>query len=343
MSGVTSLSFSTALVAWLAGLCGFVSEAIVQAPSPPASRHFELVYSGVIKGLPGESQVRVWLPLAQDGPGQRIRQTTVEVPAAGRQTSEPVHGNRMLYFEYRTGSDVTESGLPFRVTYEVLRHEVQGLQPDDKARLSSQQRRLYTTANRMVPVGGKPASLLEGLPLSDDALQAGRQIYDRVESFMTYDKSVPGYGRGDVLWACDSKSGNCSDFHSLFISLARHRNIPARFEIGFPLPPERRAGRIGGYHCWAKFHVDGYGWVPVDISEADKHPELKDYYFGNLTENRVTFTRGRDLDLEPKQAGDPLNYFIYPHVEVAGRTWPGEQIDMEVRYRDIVAAADDND
>ena len=137
------------------------------------------------------------------------------------------------------------------------------------------------------------------------------------------------------MWACDSKTGNCTDFHSVFISLARSQNIPAHFEIGFPLPPERGEGTIGGYHCWAKFFVEDHGWVPVDISEADKHPEMKEYYFGNLTENRIAFTKGRDINLEPKQDGDPLNYFIYPYVEVNGKPWPSEKISLEFKYKDL--------
>src|SRR6185295_17624397 len=100
---------------------------------------------------------------------------------------------------------------------------------------------------------------------------------------------------------------NCTDFHSLFISLARSRQMPAKFEMGFSLPPERGSGDIPGYHCWAKFKPENRGWIPVDISEANKvkeaDPQMVEYYFGNLTENRVTFTVGRDLVLVPKQAG----------------------------------------
>ena len=70
---------------------------------------------------------------------------------------------------------------------------------------------------------------------------------------MKYSKEGKGWGRGDSDWACDSKFGNCTDFHSLFISLARSQKIPAKFEIGFPLPDKRGAGDIPGYHCWAKF------------------------------------------------------------------------------------------
>jgi hypothetical protein len=36
----------------------------------------------------------------------------------------------------------------------------------------------------------------------------------------------------------------------------------------------------------------------------------------------VRFTMGRDLILKPRQDGEPLNYFIYPYVEVAGRQYP---------------------
>ena len=91
---------------------------------------------------------------------------------------------------------------------------------------------------------------------------------------------------------------------------------------------------MGGYHCWAKFHTEDRGWVPVDISEADKDPSKKDYFFGKLNENRIMFTTGRDIDLSPKQDGKPLNYFVYPYVEVDGKPYPKEKIKLAFRYKD---------
>jgi hypothetical protein len=39
------------------------------------------------------------------------------------------------------------------------------------------------------------------------------------------------------------------------------------------------SGKIPGYHCWAEFYSGGE-WVPVDASEAWKHPERHQYYLG---------------------------------------------------------------
>ena len=61
---------------------------------------------------------------------------------------------------------------------------------------------------------------------------------------------------------------------------------------------------------------------PVDISEADKTPEKTDYFFGTICQNRFSMTSGRDLVLEPRQQGGPVNFFIYPYAEVDGK--PGE-------------------
>ncbi len=152
---------------------------------------------------------------------------------------------------------------------------------------------------------------------------------------MRYDKTGTGWGRGDVLYACDAKKGNCTDFHSLFIAMARSQGIPARFEIGFPLPAAKHASEIAGYHCWAEFFEPQHGWVPVDISEAWKNPVKKDYFFGSHDTERVQFSMGRDLKLTPQQAGDPLNYLVYPYVEVGDKSYPN--VSNEFSFADVTA------
>jgi transglutaminase-like putative cysteine protease len=101
--------------------------------------------------------------------------------------------------------------------------------------------------------------------------------------------------------ACDAKKGNCTDVRSLFIAMARSQGVPARFEIGFPIPADKQSSETAGYHCWSDFYVVGKGWVPADISEAWKHQEKHDYFFGSHDVNRVQFSPGGDLRLNPPQ------------------------------------------
>ena len=189
----------------------------------------------------------------------------------------------------------------------------------------------YLGPDRLVPIDGqiKLVSAKAGDPDGSSYEQA-RAIYDYVIANMTYDKTGQGWGRGDAIYACNVKKGNCTDFHSLFIAIARSRGIPARFTIGFPLGAPS-TGQIPGYHCWAEFYTGGQ-WVPVDASEAWKHPQLRQYYFGHLDADRVAFTMGRDLMLKPRQSGEPVNVLIYPYVEVDGKPLPKEQIKNQFDY-----------
>jgi transglutaminase-like putative cysteine protease len=231
-------------------------------------------------------------------------------------------GNEMFYAEGKA----KQPDLHFEVDYDVVRHERitlgRAIPHLENVQLSSKQKKEFLLPDALVPVTGKPAELaVEVTQGKTTDLEKARAIYDYVFSTMKYDKTGTGWGRGDVLYACDAKKGNCTDFHSLFIAMARSQGIPARFEIGFPLPDDKHTGEIAGYHCWADFFEPKDGWVPVDISEAWKHPEKRDYFFGAHDDNRVQFSVGRDLELNPKQEGAPLNYFVYPYVEVEGKEY----------------------
>ena len=149
-------------------------------------------------------------------------------------------------------------------------------------------------------------------------LGQAKALYDNIVATVSYDKSGAGWGRGDALYACSARTGNCTDFHSLFIAEARSLGIPARFVMGFPVPDEGDTGTIGGYHCWAEFYVKEFGWVPIDASEAHKQPDKRQALFGGLDADRVAVTIGRDISI-PGTDGELLNYVIYPYVEVDGK------------------------
>lgn len=291
---------------------GSIVSSTETAAADVETSEFRFFYDVTLTDLEPNQDVSVWVPLAKSDAYQQVQVVRIEVDAEFKQNTDAATGNRMLHF---TGKANASGQVPIMVEYKVKRKEVSAANYESADDASTA---TFLTANSLVPVGGIPESQFLGeTTLEGDALAKARKLYEMVEGHVDYDKPEGGeWGRGDAVWVCDSKHGNCTDFHSLFISLSRTSEIPAKFEIGFPIPAE--GGEIGGYHCWASFIHDGK-WVPVDISEADKQPEKFDYFFGNLSPDRVAFTQGRDLVLIPAQQGEPLNFFVYPYAEVDGQ------------------------
>jgi len=324
----------TLLVVLIAGLV------LAQTSAARKERHFTFHYAIVVKGVPTDQAMQIWIPLAHDDPYQQVHVLSQKGDLPLTRTRDLEYGNWMLHAGQ---TPATKTEYSFSIDYDVVRWEhvafVDG-KPIAPAHNSEQvELARFLQPDRLVPTAGLPAQLAaEQTKGATTALEKARDLYDYVFRTMKYDKSGAGWGHGDTLWACDSKRGNCTDFHSVFISMARSQGIPARFEIGFPVPANQHSAEVPGYHCWSEFYIDSIGWIPVDISEAWKHPELRDYYFGANDPNRVQFTVGRDLRLNPAQAGPPLNYFIYPYVETGGKEHPNVTIDFS--FKDVESTAE---
>lgn len=319
--------------------CVFVSLLLVSTLTAFAqdSRHFTFHYAFTVKNVAVGKKIHVWIPLAQTDSFQEVKLLSFKGDLPLKKMYESKRGNEMLYAEI---DKVSQPELHFEVEYDVVRHERIGFATPPKVvktALPPQERQFDLQPDALVPVSGLPADLAKQVTQGKtDPVEKARAIYDYVFTTLKYDKTGTGWGRGDVLYACDAKKGNCTDFHSLFIAMARSQGIPARFEIGFPLPADKHSGEVAGYHCWSDFYVDGKGWIPVDISEAWKHPEKRDYFFGSHDVNRVQFSMGRDLRLNPPQDGKPLNYFVYPYVEVDGQEYPN--VSLAFSFADVDTA-----
>jgi transglutaminase-like putative cysteine protease len=286
------------------------------ADSPaPAERAFVFRYAAEVTGLPPGRPVRVWVPVPPSNREQTVSVLERDAPGASRLTREKEYGNEIWYVEATPAADGT---IKLRATYKVARREV------TPANAEGGDVERCLKPDSLVPVGGKPLKLIAGKELPAEPRARARALFDVVADHMSYSKEAPGWGRGDAAWACDSRSGNCTDFHSLFIALARSEKLPARFEVGFGLPPEK-TGEVSSYHCWAKVKA-GDVWLPVDVSEPKKLGLRRDDYFGRLPPNRVAFSTGRDIALEPRQDGVPLNFFIDPYAEVGGKPHPADKV-----------------
>ena len=314
------------------------------------NRKFNFSYSVNFEPTNGK-KFEAWIPYPQSNEVQNISNISINTDLKYEILSESKHGNKYVYLYELDG---LSANVDFELTCDVDRIEnktvnfsnvdqmnylsgtsqvVVGSVFDNiisENNLSSEDmRNIYdyvlngmhygkptdnmNSKNYKYVHGGKnPNTGKEWLP---DDIVYGRKKITKENLVKSQNKNEKyAYGNGNSLYACDIGVGNCTDYHSYFISLSRTMNVPARFHMGFPIPSGDE-GKVGGYHCWADFYKDGEGWTPVDISEADKAPQKADYFYGTLCENRVEFMVGRDFKLKNYNSGE-VNIFIYPIVEV---------------------------
>ncbi len=312
--------------------------AVAPVLAAESARKFTFRYATTVGPVEaGVGPVHVWVPLARENHAQRIVAESIEASIPGAVEVEDAYGNRFWHGQVersdgRPVSVVVETTVERRLHHRAVPARSDGLQNGDRDAF----RRFLGPNERVIvddPILDPILAEVRAKANSDDKAATSRAIYDWVVDNVEYKKVGTGWGNGDTFWACSERYGNCTDFHALFISLARSEDSPARFEIGFPVPEDREAGEIGGYHCWVEFYLPETGWFPIDASEAFKHPEKRELFFGTHPADRIHFSTGRDLRLGDSHRGRPLNYFVYPHFEVDNRTWQG-RIEKHFSYRE---------
>ena len=270
------------------------------------SDQFEFIYRATLPEI--TDTARMWIPLAKSDQFQTVEVKSIKAPQNQEILQERKHGNRVLYLTL--GPE--DSGKTVEIRFGVQRLE----KPVYAAPTPAPGQ--YLEPERLVPANETFSSIAEKVVEGKNGdLVRARALYDHVIDRMRYMKFGPGWGKGDAVYACDARTGNCSDFHSYFIALSRAVGIPARFAIGAAIPSERNEGGVDGYHCWAEFYTDGRWW-PVDISEGDKCSSLSTYFFGHHPANRIELSRGRDLVLKPGPSSGPINFLAYPVLEIGG-------------------------
>jgi transglutaminase-like putative cysteine protease len=109
--------------------------------------------------------------------------------------------------------------------------------------------------------------------------------------------------------------GDCGSQSMYFAALCRSVGIPARATGGYQLIPG-----VEGSHFWAEFYLEGYGWIPVDVTVAEtagwsfdatkeERQRFMAYYFGNLDPYRYVIQNDVDIPLEP-EPGDAVIFSL---------------------------------
>jgi transglutaminase-like putative cysteine protease len=303
-------------------------------PATLTAMEFDVTYRTDVLSLPSAArEVRIWLPLPPQETSQDVAGLSVQCDRSHEVRVEERYGNRLAY----VATDAAGGPFSLAAHYRIIRRR-EGF---SKTQLSKEEaEKKYLVLASPVRATDEVVAFAANVVGKERApLKVGRKIYDAIIDLLTYDKEIPGCGIGDTAWVMKYKRGKCDDYHALFMAMMVSRGIPVRWEQGFPLPyPSRDEVKAGGLsgdctgaHCWASFHDPDVGWVPVDVSEGDKQPAMREFFFGKLTPNRFKVSEGRAIRLSPAQGGDPLPTFAFAYAES-----DGIPLIYEANYRNVI-------
>jgi len=289
-------------------------------PAAATLMEFDVRYRTEVHRLPSAAKnVHVWLPLPSSDAAQQISALEVDSPFPYDVTHDEAFGAKMLHVT----PGATLEPFAVEARYRVTRTR-SGIQ---KATLTEAEAAKYLRLTRTVRMTPEIEIFAdEILGNITNPYEVGRRVFDGIQEILFYDNAIPGCGTGDTAWIMKHRRGKCDDYHALFMAIMVSRGVPIRWEQGFPLPfPEEEqvaagqlAGDCSGSHCWTSFYSPDHGWVPVDVSEADKAERNGDFFFGNLSPNRFQVSVGRSVVLNPSQGGDPLASFAFAYAEADG-------------------------
>ena len=295
--------------------------------------------------------MRIWFAVPQED-------TYSEISNFNAATDSPVRydtdswGNKVGYTEVQNPQ---VDKIVIQETFGLKRTEVHAMADPERTRpLTANERQAmqrYLQPSTHVIVNDQIQKLAASITGGEtNPIRAARKLYDWTYQNVNYWVKDPDNKKaspvGSTEYCLRTKTGNCTDFHSLFSSLAIASGIPNRMVYGSLLKPTLNGFDVdASYHCWIQFYTPEIGWIPLDASLAniywgdtpitEKNSKLIElttstgyhgpdpakiaYYFGNLDERRVVWSIGRDLMMQPAQADGPVNSLPKLYVEIDGK------------------------
>src|SRR5262245_26189186 len=184
----------------------------------------------------GTGKLRAWLTMPQDDPNQTIKDFKVESPYPHKITKDS-EGNQFVYLE------VEKPSKEFKVveTFTVTRREQTSKLDASKSRPINDGERekyaKYLAANENVVINDEIKSIAAKVTGGDkNPVSAGRKLYDwtleNIEYWVKYPDRLKASPVGSSTYCLANKTGNCTDFHSLWAALARASDIPTQIVYG---------------------------------------------------------------------------------------------------------------
>jgi len=264
--------------------------------------------------LPVNGTLKLWIPLPVEyGPQQDVTITVLEPAQYLRSTTNAGADIGLAYFEIPLADardPFVNVTARFRFTEYTQRFAVDPVKvlPYNT---SNPEYRKYTAPSANIAI--TPAMKKKALEIVGDEtnpyLQA-QKIYRYISDSLPYSHAphmqLEATGKPRSEYVLETGIGDCGAQSQYFAALCRAVGIPARVPAGYQmiLGP-------AGTHVWAEYYIEGYGWIPADVTVAEgadwsynataaERQHYRDFFSRNLDPYRYVIQKDVDVPLSPE-------------------------------------------
>ncbi|MDK2973163.1 MAG: hypothetical protein PWP23_2918 [Candidatus Sumerlaeota bacterium] len=158
-----------------------------------------------------------------------------------------------------------------------------------------------------------------------------RRIYGYIDGNIRYTSALEYSTIPNISEYCaENGRGDCGIQGLLFIALCRISGVPAKWQSGWSLLPERTT-----MHDWTEFYVEPYGWLPADPSRGCRPSDdelVRWFNFGNMDPYRLVVNDAYGTEFVPpkKHFRSETVDFQRGEVEWAGGNLYFDQWDWDI-------------
>ncbi len=300
--------------------------------------------------LPSNGTLKVWLPVPVES-GSQTNVTILSVePEQFLNSSTGTNAEIGLVYLEIPLEEITGPSLNISARYRFDQHERRYTIDPEAVKPYN------TTSPEYLKYTGSTQNILITPEITEKALSIvgdetnpylqAEKIYWDVVNTHPYSHAphiwLDATGTPESEYVFETGIGDCGTQSMYFAALCRSLGIPARATGGYQM-----IEGTAGTHVWAEFYLEGYGWIPVDVTAAeggdasynateDDLHRYKSYYFGNLDPYRFIIQESMDLPVIP-DAGDavisPFGWVQFP--KLVCDTCPDNPMPLSFTYATI--------
>jgi len=269
------------------------AQAIAQTAQPgdlSVPVNFTLTYTLSVKPdvVPAGETIRCWLPYPKENRSRQSNVKLIDASPKSYRIAPDSTGHRSIYMERKTvAGKSTEFKL--RVSYcgaaqyfDLNKAKIKAYKK--KSTLYQQYTEQQGTHIIFTPQIKALADKITGK--EKQPLKIVQLLYEWIDSHIIWSGALEYSTMENIpQYVLDNRRGDCGMQTLLFMTMARYKGIPVKWQSGWMLHP----GEVN-LHDWCEVYYEGPGWVPLDMSfglQRSNNPAVRDFYMSGMDAYRL--------------------------------------------------------